>query len=81
MPEIVAEVILDHIALVAEAQDKIVVPMGGIGFHDVPEDGAVADGHHGFGTEFGFLPEPGAFATAEYDDFHVGCSESFIKPL
>ena len=69
-PEVVAEEVLDDVAFVAEAKDEILVAVGGVGFHDVPKDGTVADGNHGFGAVFGLLAQTGAFATAEYNDFH-----------
>ena len=61
---IVAEEILDHLALVAEAEDEFVEAEGGVNLHDVPEDRAIADWHHGFGAVLGFFPQPGAFASA-----------------
>ena len=70
VPQVVAEVVFDHVALVAEAEDEVLVPVVGIGFHDVPEDGLTPDGDHGFGAELGFFAEARSFAAAEDDYFH-----------
>ena len=67
---IIAEEVLDHLALVTEAKDEFLEPVRGINLHDMPENGAIADGHHGFGPILGFLPQPGALASAQDDDFH-----------
>ncbi len=55
VPKVVAEVILDHIALVAEAEDELPMAVMSVGLHDVPEDRAVADRHHRFRAELGLL--------------------------
>ena len=36
VPEVVAEVVADHVAFVAEAKDEIFEAVVGVGFHDVP---------------------------------------------
>ena len=71
VPQVVAEVVFDHVALVAEAEDEVLVPVLGIGFHDVPEDGFAPDGDHGFGAKLGFFAEAGALSAAEDDYFHA----------
>jgi hypothetical protein len=70
-PKIIAEEILDHLALVAKAEHELVKAALGIDLHDMPQNGAVADGHHRFGAVFGFLPQTGAFSSAQDDDFHI----------
>jgi len=72
VPEVIAEIIADHFALVAEAEDEILVAVVGVGLHDVPEDGAIADGEHRLGAELGFLLQARAAPTAKDDDFHGG---------
>ena len=56
------EIILDHIAFVAEAEDEILVPEMGIVFHQVPENRPRADLHHGLGNIVGIplsrMPAP-----------------------
>ncbi len=76
VPKVVPEIIFDHIALVAEAQHKVPVAVVGVGLHDVPQDGPVADGDHRFGTIFRLFTETGALSSAENDDFHNSCETS-----
>ncbi len=74
---VVHEVALDVGGAVAEAQDKVLVPVVGVILHQVPQDGARADGDHRLGDGAGVIPDPHSFATAEEDDFHdfEGCAE------
>ena len=58
--EVVGEILLDHIALVAQADDEIVDAVGGVDFHDVPDDRLAADFDHGLGLQVGFLADAGA---------------------
>ena len=68
--EVVGEVLLDHIALVATADDEVVDAVGRIELHDVPEDRFAADLDHGLGLEVGFFRDTGAETTREDDGFH-----------
>ena len=56
---VVQEVILDHVAAIAEAEDELAHSVVGVHLHDVPQDGAAADLDHRFGAEFGLFPETG----------------------
>src|SRR6266403_4309884 len=56
---VVQEVVLDHVATISEAEDKLAHSVVGVHLHDVPEDGTASDLHHRFGPEFGFFPETG----------------------
>src|SRR6266403_3636901 len=56
---VVQEVILDHVAAVSEAEDKLAHSVVGVHLHDVPQNGTAPDLHHRLGTEFGFFPETG----------------------
>ena len=47
---VVEEVLLDHVALVAEADDEVVVPEVRVVLHDVEQDRPVGDGHHRLGN-------------------------------
>lgn len=53
--EVVGEVFLDDIALVATADDEVLDAMGRVELHDVPEDRLAADLDHGLGLKVGFF--------------------------
>lgn len=44
--EVVGEVLLDHIPLVAAADHKVIHAVSGVNFHDVPQDRFAADFDH-----------------------------------
>ena len=67
---IVEEVVLDDVALVAQAQDEVALPIVRVGLHDVPENGASANFRHGFGAELGLFAKAGTQAAAQYHCFH-----------
>jgi len=75
---IVEEVVLDHVRLVAEANDKVLVAEVGVVFHEMPQDGSVANVDHGLGDRVRVFPEPNAEPSAEQDNFHIG-SPSFLS--
>ena len=62
VPEIVPEILLDHLAFVTQAKDELVEAIVRVGLHDMPENGPVADGQHRFRTELRFLAQPRPFA-------------------
>ena len=68
--EVVCEVFLDHIALIAAADHKLFDSMGAKDLEDVPEDRLAADFHHGLGLEVGFFADAGAKATSKDYSFH-----------
>ena len=70
-PAEVAEEVFDHFALVAQAENEVSMTMGGIDFHDVPEDGAATDRNHGLGADFCLFAQASPFSSAENDGFHV----------
>ncbi|MNR53447.1 hypothetical protein D3C85_1734650 [compost metagenome] len=69
--EVVREVLLDHVALVTAADHEVVHAVGGIGLHDVPQDGPASDFDHRFGASLGFLRDPGAQPAGQDDCFHA----------
>ena len=69
--EVVGEILLDHVALVAEADDEIVDAVMGVDLHDVPEDRLAADLDHRLRPQVGFLGDAGAQAAREDDRFHA----------
>jgi len=66
--EVVGEVFLDDVALVAETDDEVIDAVLGVELEDVPEDGAAADLDMGLGrTEVSSemrVPRPPARITA-----------------
>lgn len=69
--EVVGEVLLDDVALVTEADDKVVYSLLGVELEDVPKDGLAADLDHGLGAERGFFTETRTETAGEDDRFHV----------
>src|SRR5258708_10516251 len=70
MPYVIAKVIFDHVALVPETEDEVLMPVGRVGFHDVPKDRTISNRQHGLGTKLGFFAQASAFASAQNDNFH-----------
>ena len=68
--EVVGEVLLDDVALVAAADDEVVDAVLGVELEDVPEDGPAANFHHGLGTEGGLFADAGAEPAGEDNGFH-----------
>lgn len=68
----VEEILFDHLALVAEADDEVAKSEVGVVFHDVPKNGALADRDHGFRAEFSFFAQARALATGKDDNFDGG---------
>jgi hypothetical protein len=71
MQEVVGEILLDQIALIAATNHEVVNTMGRIQFHDVPEDRLAPDFDHWFGPEVGFLGDSGSEASGENHCFHL----------
>ena len=67
---VVREELLDHVALVAKADDEIVDAVGAVHFHDVPQDRATADFDQRFGAEACLFAQARAEAAGEDDGFH-----------
>lgn len=62
---------LDHMLLIAAANDKFVVSMGGIHLHDMPKNRLSADLDHRLGFELTFLTDAGAKAACQNYNFHT----------
>ena len=60
MQEVIREPLLDHVLLVARADDKVVKAVVGIFLHDMPEDRHSTDLYHRFRAKLGFLGYTGA---------------------
>ena len=76
---VVEEVPLDGVGAVAEAEDEVLVPVVGVVLHQVPDDRAVADGHHGLGDVFRVVAEAQALAAAEETTFMVRPVRSTVR--
>ena len=68
--EVIGEVFLDQVALVAAADDELGDTVEGIALHDVPENRTSTDLDHRFGSHRGLFREPCAKATGQNDCFH-----------
>ncbi len=67
---IVEEVVADHIALIAEADDKVAHVEVRVVLHDVPENRPTTDHHHRLGAILGLLAQTRSKATSEKNCFH-----------
>ena len=77
--DVVAEVLLDHVALVAAADHEIVEAVGRVDLHDVPEDRLAADLDQRLGPDGAFLADAGAVAARQDDHLHVAVSASSMS--
>ncbi|MNC31332.1 hypothetical protein D3C75_796490 [compost metagenome] len=68
--EIVGEVFLDHIALVAQADHEVVDPIMGVDLHNVPDDRLATDFDHRLGTKMRLFADACTQAAGEDDCFH-----------
>src|SRR5579885_1557819 len=69
--EVVGEIFLDDVALVAAADHEVVGAVRRIDLHDVPKDRLAADLDHGLGPQVAFFRNAGSQAARQNDDFHV----------
>lgn len=65
---VINEILFNHVALVAKANDEMVKPVVGIAFHDMPKNRSPPDRNHRFWLTFGFLLQSGPFSAAKNDD-------------
>ena len=79
--EVIGEVLLDDIALVAATNHEVVDSVVRINLHDVPKDGLAANFDHRLGLEVGFLGNTGAQAAGKNDCFHFFGYSTFITIL
>ena len=61
--EIIGEILLDDIALVAGTNNEVVDAIGGVTLEDMPENGPPADLNHRLGFEMGFFTDARAKTT------------------
>ena len=50
---VVEEIVLDGVGPMPQAENEVLVPEVSVVLHHVPQDGPVADVHHGLGQIFG----------------------------
>ena len=70
MDEVVGEVLLDHVALVAKAQHEVANAMVRVDLHDVPKNGLAADLDHRLGANLRLFADSRSQSTSENDRFH-----------
>ena len=68
--EVILKILLDDVALVAEADDEFIDAVMGIDLHDVPDDRHAADLDHRLRLDVGFLGKPRSKAAGEENCFH-----------
>src|SRR5260221_2570009 len=69
-PLVIAEVFLDHLTAVTQAEHELLEAVLRVRFHHVPEDRPVADGHHRLRAKLGLFAQARALAAAEDYHFH-----------
>ena len=68
--EVVGEVLLDDVALVAAADDEVVDAVRRVDLHDVPEDRLAADLDHRLRLQIALFGDPRAEPAGENDGLH-----------
>ena len=63
--EVVREIFLDDVLLVARADDELVKTVVAVELHDVPQNRHPAQLHHGLGLELRLFTDPCAVTTGE----------------
>ena len=79
MQEVIREPLLDHVLLVARADDKVVKAVVGIFLHDMPQDGHVADFDHRLGLVDAFFADARAKAASQDYYFHNALLYCFVS--
>ena len=69
--EVVGEVLLDRVALVAETDHEVVDPEVRVELHDVPEDRASAELHHRLRSNDRLFAETRAESAGQDDSFQA----------
>ena len=70
MQKVIGEILFYHPALVAQTHNKLGMPIGGIAFHNVPENGLAANFNHGLGPERRFFGNAGTATAGKENNFH-----------
>lgn len=70
MKEVIGEVLLDHVPLIAATDNEIVNTILGIELQDMPENWPAPNLHHRFRPDRGLFTQTRTQATRENDCFH-----------
>lgn len=68
--EVVREVLLDQVSLVAQTDDEIIQPVMAVCLHDVPKNWLAANLDHGLRFDDGLFRKPGSETTRKNNHFH-----------
>ena len=68
--EVIGKILLDYIALVTAAYDKVVDAMCCIDLQDMPQNGTTTDFDHRFRSQTGLLSKAGAETSGQNDCLH-----------
>src|SRR5712671_5577194 len=71
MQKVIGEIFLDDVALVSQADDEFIDPMGAVYFHDMPDDGPPADLHHRLGTNHRLFGKARAHPACQDNCLHM----------
>ena len=71
---VIGEIFLDHMLLIACADDELMIAVVGIYLHDMPEDRFSADLDHGLRFQMTFFADAGAEAPCQDDNLHINLS-------
>src|ERR1051325_7647446 len=72
MEKVVREILFDHVALVAEADDEVVESLVAVDLHHVPQHRTAADLDHRFRPHAGLFGDARPQSAGQDDDLH-GC--------
>jgi hypothetical protein len=70
MEEVVSKILLDYVAFVPTANNKLVDAVKTVGLENMPQNWLAPNLHHGFGLEMGFFADAGADASGQNDSLH-----------
>src|SRR3954464_15287419 len=81
MRTIVHKKLFDHVRLIAQAKDEVLVTEIAIILHHMPKNRLIADRDHRFRDALRILTNPSAQAPAEQNDFHERISSEGLMTV
>ena len=75
--EILIEEILYYVLLISATDNKLIIPVGRIAFHNMPEYGHSADFNHRLRFEVGFLRDSRSESACQNNDLHFSIPFKF----